>query len=186
MIESKWSSGGDDTHFYRQEDADDLKYLKAAHPWLSTENIELIGVSNRSINITYDCKPDDHTLAIFGVTQKHVYCDYYAVEFYKNGKEVLKIYDQDLSKHPLPGLPPGARLDPLGSGIGIYYPEQELSMAKIYFIHDNPEFVHKWWGSKNPPEKISRLTYFGVEFNRESLMTTDLSQYSIYKDEDLG
>ena len=30
----------------------------------------------------------------------------------------MKIYDQDLSKHPLPGLPPGARLDPLGSGIG--------------------------------------------------------------------
>ena len=186
MIESKWSANGDDTSFFRQEEAEGLEYLKSAHPWLSTENIELIGVSTRSINITYNSKPDPKTLALFGVIDDHVYCDYYAIEFYNNGKEILKIYDQDLSKHPLPGLPPGARLDPLKSGIGIYYPEQALSMAKIYFIHDNPEFVHKWWGSKNPPKQISRLTYFGVEFNRESLMTTDLSQYSIYKDEDLG
>jgi hypothetical protein len=186
MIESKWSENGDDTVFYRLDETDGLEYLKAAHPWLTTENIELIGVSDKSINITYDARPDDKILALFGVTQNHVYCDYYAIEFYKNGKEVLKIYDQDLSKHPLPGLPPGARLDPLGSGIGIYYPEEELSMAKIYFLHDDPEFVHKWWGSKNYPEQISRLTYFGIEFDRKTLLTTDISQYSIYKDEDLG
>lgn len=184
MIEQKWSSNGDDTSFYRQEDADDLEYLKAAHPWLSTENVELIGVSNRSINITYSCEPDHRILAVFGVTQKHVYCDYYAIEFYKNGDSALKIYDQDLSKHPLPGLPTGARLDPLGSGIGIYYPNSRL--AKIYFLHDDADFVHRWWGSKNPPKQMSKLTYFGIEFDRETLITTDISQYSIYKDEDLG
>lgn len=185
MIESKWSSSGESTKFFRQEEADGLEYLKQAHPWIQTENIELIGVSDKSINVTYDTSPPDRILSIFGVTQKHVYCDYYAIEFYKSGKEILKIYDQDLSKHPLPALPPGARLDPLGSGIGIYYPDTVLPMAKIYFIHDDPAFVHKWWGSKNPPEQISRLTYFGVEFDREGLITTDLSQYNIYKDEDL-
>ena len=108
----------------------------------------------------------------------------YALELCADGSEILKIYDQDLSNHPLPSLPVGARLDPLKSGIGIYYPNANL--AKIYFLHDNPDLVHKWWGSKNPPKQISRLTYFGVEFDRQTLITTDISQYSIYKDEDLG
>ena len=183
MIESKWSSKGEDTYFHRPDDFKDLESLKNDRPYLSLENVELVGISDTSINITYNGVPSAAIRSVFGV-DNHVFCDYYALELCANGSEILKIYDQDLSKHPLPSLPVGARLDPLKSGIGIYYPDAKL--AKIYFLHDNPELVHKWWGSKNPPGQISRLTYFGVEFDRETLITTDISQYSIYKDEDLG
>lgn len=185
MIESKWTNKGYSTEFHRPENFSDLETLKTNRPYLSLTNIELVGISDDSINITYNGVPSDTICTIFGVDiGSHTFCDYYALEIYADGSEILKIYDQDLSKHPLPSLPKGARLDPLKSGIGIYYPDSRL--AKIYFLHDNPETVHKWWGSKNPPEQISRLTYFGVEFDRETLITTDISQYSIYKDEDLG
>lgn len=181
MIETKWSTDGFNTQFFRPNEAKELYKLKESRPWLSLENIELVGISEKSINVTYDGKPTDQILAIFGIIETHVYCDYYAIEFYHDGRDILKIYDQDLSNHPLPSLPKGARLDPLKSGIGIYN-----NMAKIYFLHDDPKFVHEWWGSTNIPEQISKLTYFGIEFNRETLEMTDLSQYSIYKDEDLG
>ena len=185
MIESKWNPHGIETKFFRPDQAEWLNDLKESYPWFSTKWIELVAVSENSINVTYDGPPPDNILALFGVTEKHIYCDYYAIEFYQDGKEVLKIYDQDLSKYPLPSLPEGSRLDPIYSGIGVYYPNPDI--VKIYFLHDKPEVVYKWWGWQyNHPKKISNLTYFGVEFNRNTMEVLDISQYSIYKDEDPG
>ena len=111
------------------------------------------------------------------------------VEIY-NEYDVLKIYDQDLSKYPLPSLPPGSRLDPLKSGIGIQYPNNGVksNIAKIYFLHDDVSIVHDWFKEMKPvtADPVTKLTYFGLEFDLETLLCTNLSQYDIYEEEDLG
>ena len=178
MIEKKWSTDGEQ-EFYRPESFHNLP------AFVSKDSIELIGVSEKSINITYDKHPTKKILKVFNVTKKHAYCDYYAVEIFDD-HQVLKIYDQDLSKYPLPSLPPGSRLDPLKSGIGIQYPNND--MAKIYFLHDNVSVVHEWFKDMNPvkAEAVTRLTYFGLEYNLKTLLLTNISQYDIYEEEDLG
>lgn len=176
MIEKKWSTDGEQL-FCRPESFSDLP------EWIPRKGIELIGVSKKSINVTYDKYPSKDILATFGVTDNHAFCDYYAIEVYDDF-EILKIYDKDLSKYPLPSLPPGSRLDPLKSGIGIYYPDR--TMAKIYFLHDNVEVVQEWFKDLNPIKApaVTKLTYFGLEYNLETLELTNISQYDIFNDEE--
>ena len=61
--------------FIDPEDFKDLKSLKEDRPYLSLENIELIGISDTSFNITYNGPPPATTCAVFGV-DNHVFCDY--------------------------------------------------------------------------------------------------------------
>ena len=168
MIERKWSTDGEQK-FYR--------------PDPNKDGIELVGVSDTSINVTYNKYPDDEILDKFNVTNSHAFCDYYAIETFTGG-EILKIYDQDLSAYPLPSLPPGSRLDPLNSGIGIYYPGAVI--AKIYFLHDDVNVVHEWFKDLNPVKApaVTKLTFFGLEYNLETLELTNLSQYDIFNDEE--
>ena len=169
MIEKKWSTDGEQK-FYRPESNED--------------GIELIGVSEKSINVTYDKYPDHEILKAFNVTKRHTFCDYYAIEIFDDQK-ILKIYDQDLSQYPLPSLPPGSRLDPLKSGIGIQYPNN--NKAKIYFLHDNVNVVHEWFKDLNPikASAVTKLTYFGLEYDLKTLQCTNISQYDIYEEENL-
>ena len=177
MIEKKWSTDGEQK-FYRPESFTDLP------KWISKKGIELIGISEKSMNITYGKHPDKYILETFNVTNKHTFCDYYAIEIF-NDYQVLKIYDQDLSKYPLPSLPPGSRLDPLKSGIGIHYPNNNI--AKIYFLHDNVSIVHEWFKDLNPikASAVTKLTYFGLEYDLKTLQCTNISQYDIYEEENL-
>ena len=169
MIEKKWSTDGEQ-EFYRPES--------------NSEGIELIAESSKSSNVTYGKYPSKEILEQYGVVNKHAFCDYYAIELFKD-HSILKIYDQDLSKYPLPSLPPGSRLDPLKSGIGVYYPGG--SIAKIYFLHDDVNAVHDWFKDLNPVKApaVTPLTYFGLEYNLETLVLMNISQYDIYEDEDL-
>lgn len=168
VIEKKWSTDGEQK-FYR--------------PKSNKDGIELIGISNESVNVTYDKYPDEEILAKYNVTKKHAFCDYYAIETFEN-HTILKIYDQDLSQYPLPSLPPGSRLDPLKSGIGIQYPNSNI--AKIYFLHDDVNVVHEWFKNLNPVKAaaVTRLTYFGLEYNLETLQLTNISQYDIFNEEE--
>jgi hypothetical protein len=176
VIEKKWSTDGEQ-QFYRPDSCIDLP------EWIPRKGIELIGVSEKSINVTYGKYPGKGILETFNVTTKHAFCDYYAIEVFDD-YEILKIYDQDLSKYPLPSLPPGSRLDPLKSGIGVYYPD--AIMAKIYFLHNDVNVVHEWFKDLNPVKapSVTKLTYFGLEYNLKTLELTNISQYDIFNDED--
>lgn len=190
MIEEKVTTEGTRQEFFRPDKARGLiesMGIRAKCPWITDEGIELIGVSDTSINITYDQHPDEDIRNRFNV-QPHAFCDYYAIEF--EDSPILKIYDQDLSKHPIPSLPPGSRLDPLKSGIGLYYTlERQLDKAKIYFLHNDVNLVHDHFADMDPIRKpaITNLTYFGLEFDTKTMQTLNLSQYTINDEgEDLG
>jgi hypothetical protein len=55
-------------------------------------------------------------------------------------------------------------------------------------LHDDVSVVHEWFKDMNPviADAVTRLTYFGLEYNLKTLLLTNLSQYDLYEDEDLG
>ena len=62
-----------------------------------------------------------------------------------------------------------------------------MEVAKIYFLHDDVSVVHEWFKDMNPviAAAVTRLTYFGLEYNLKTLLLTNLSQYDLYEEEDL-
>ena len=88
LIENKWSTDGEQ-RFYRPESFNDLP------AFISKVGIELIGVSEKSINVTYDNHPTKKILKVFNVTKKHAYCDYYAIEIFDDHLLALLILKAD-------------------------------------------------------------------------------------------
>ena len=124
MIEKKWSTDGEQS-FYRPEEFTDLP------PWINKEKIELIGVSENSVNVTYNKYPDSKILAAFNVTKKHVYCDYYAIEIYDEYDilNISKIFNNILKNENFDLILSGLQSDDMGNGqLGVLLAEH-LNMS---------------------------------------------------------
>lgn len=199
MIENKISSDGANEIFVDVGSDTALKYkamVLEVWPETNFEGLHMLSwdPDKDKINLTYEVYPPDQIKKEFNVKDYHVYCDYYAIEFYLNKKiKILKIYDQNLQQHPLPSLPPGSRIDVLKSGIGVYYGPSVNNLRKIYFFHNNIEWIRTWFKDLTIPFVTPKykFTIFGLEFDVNTLEAKHISQYdikdvnNIYKEDSL-
>lgn len=187
MIEQKISSDGANEVFISASDIKALEYkAMVLNVWPNTnfQGLQMISYdkNKNKINLTFDVYPSEEIKKEFAVADYHQYCDYHAVEcLLDNQQRILKIYDQNLQQHPLPALPPGSRIDVLKSGIGVYYGEGVTHLRKIYFLHNNIDWVRKWFKDLSMPVVQPKYEYtiFGLEFNVETLQSNHISQYNI-------
>jgi len=187
MIETKYSSDGANEVFVDANGNAALEYkamVLAVWPNTNFDGLQMISydVNKQKVNLTFDVYPSEEIKQEFAVENYHVFCDYYAVEcFLDKQQRVLKVYDQNLPRHPLPSLPPGSRIDILKSGVGVYYGDNVNHLRKIYFLHNNVEWVRKWFAELNAPIVKPRYKYtiFGLEYNINTLNPTHISQYDI-------
>ena len=191
MIETKISSDGANEIFVDANSDSALEYkamVLAVWPDFDFQGLHMISYdpSKEKINLTYEVYPSEDIIQEFGVKDYHIFCDYYAIEcFIKKETRVLKVYDQNLQQHPLPALPPGSRIDVIKSGIGVYYGEGVEHLRKIYFFHDNIEWIRTWFKDLTIPfiTPKYKFTIFGLEFDVNTLEAKHISQYDI-KDRD--
>ena len=187
MIEQKISSDGANEQFIGALEPQALQYkAMVLEVWPDTNfsGLQMLSYDKKKnkINLTFDVYPSEEIKKEFDVNKHHNFCDYYAVECYIDLKwRVLKIYDQNLPMHQLPSLPPGARIDILKSGIGVYYGRNVEHYRKIYFLHHDVELVREWFSTLKLPEVKSKYKYkmFGLEYNVENLTLHHLSHYDI-------
>jgi hypothetical protein len=187
MIENKISSDGANEIFVDVSSDTALKYkamVLEVWPETNFEGLHMLSwdPNKDKINLTYEVHPSDQIKKEFDVKDHHIYCDYYAIEFYLNKKiKILKIYDQNLQQHPLPSLPPGSRIDVLKSGIGVYYGPNVNNLRKIYFFHNNVEWIRTWFKDLTIPFVTPKykFTIFGLEFDVNTLEAKHISQYDI-------
>ena len=184
IVEEKTSTAGNEEFISLKDGMPYVMKMKEIHPWLSLGNIEMIFVKGNKIGITYGKHPEKAILEIFNVND-HSFCDYYAVDFVDK-KPILKVYDQNFASHPLPPLPAGCRLDPLRSGIGVYYSEEhKYNNRKLYFLHGHPPMVYDYYKHLNPEIKIwpeKSLVYFAIEYDITTGKVASLSQYDTQED----
>ena len=187
MIEEKISSDGANEIFISALDPQALEYkamVLAVWPNTNVRGLQMLiyDKKKQKINLTFDTYPDEEVKKEFAVQSNHMFCDYYAIECLLDKRlKVLKIYDQNLQQHPLPSLPPGSRIDNLKSGVGVYYGEGVRHLRKVYFLHNNIEWVRKWFADLSMPliEPKYEYTIFGLEYNIDTLKATHISQYNI-------
>ena len=184
IVEQKMSTDGDTDFLSVKDGMPHVMKMKETHPWLSLGNIEMIFVKGNKMGITYGKHPEKAILELFKV-KDHSFCDYYAVDFIDK-KPILKVYDQNFASHPLPPLPAGCRLDPLRSGIGVYYSQEfQYNNRKLYFLHGHPPMVYEYYKHLDPEIRIwptETLVYFAIEYDITTGKVASLSQYDTQED----
>ena len=187
MIETKISSDGANEVFIKASDPQALQYksmVLAVWPNTNLQGLQMISfdATKNKVNLTFDVYPSDEIKNEFAVADYHQFCDYYAVECYLDLQwRVLKIYDQNLPMHPLPSLPAGSRIDILKSGVGVYYGRNVEDYRKVYFLHNDVDYVKEFFSDLSLPiiKKQYKYAIFGLEYNVKTMNIHHISYYDI-------
>lgn len=97
----------------------------------------------------------------------------------------IKVYDRDILRHQLPGLPTGARFS---TGSGISYHIDKPHFKDMYFLHKNVSIVRDFYNCTMPQHKdlddtdVDYFKGFAVTFDQNTLKILKMKRYFFPQD----